>query len=311
MLLAIEQLYRNDRLVRERKFIWSVATRREDEPPAWYALDSDRPSIFAPRPPRSLGVRKPRISTEDSAWHRRPLVPPLRPRPFLPRLVDPPRSSSRQLQPPSRSPSLRRRASPPSRSLDYDPYVPAVSDDRNVARLVSVSRCSERFGADDERKTDDHTSITFSSRPVNRRNTAARFALCVVIRPVTRSSLPTSSSICERAFHSIFLYLRSIRLRRTVQLRLSELFAVRFTQSEFVQRQINDFSITFRSRDKSSRHFSVCDLNTLPTAGDSTAYARPTGISGADSPWRWLCFRLDSPIPFFLFIANGTFFKLI
>ena len=52
-------------------------------------------------------------------------------------------------------------------------------------------------------------------------------------------------------------------------------------------------------------------FNTLPTASDSTAYARPTGISAADSPWRWLCFGLDSPTPFFSSIANSKFFKLV
>ena len=52
-------------------------------------------------------------------------------------------------------------------------------------------------------------------------------------------------------------------------------------------------------------------VNTLPTASDSTAYARPTGISGADSPCRRLCFGLDSSIPFISFIANGKLFKLV
>ena len=52
-------------------------------------------------------------------------------------------------------------------------------------------------------------------------------------------------------------------------------------------------------------------VNTLPTASGSTAYARPIGSSGADSPWRWLCFGLDSPIPFFSFIANDKFFKSV
>ena len=50
--------------------------------------------------------------------------------------------------------------------------------------------------------------------------------------------------------------------------------------------------------------------NTLPTASDSTTCARPTGISGVDSPWRRLCFGLDSPIPFFSFIANGYVFQI-
>ena len=56
-------------------------------------------------------------------------------------------------------------------------------------------------------------------------------------------------------------------------------------------------------------HIQIVD--TLPTASDSTAYARPTGSSGADSPWRRLCFSLDSSIPFFSFIANGKFYKLV
>ena len=41
----------------------------------------------------------------------------------------------------------------------------------------------------------NHTSITFSSRPANRRSTPASLALCVVSRLVTRSSFPTSCSI--------------------------------------------------------------------------------------------------------------------
>ncbi|XP_043593969.1 uncharacterized protein LOC122572704 [Bombus pyrosoma] len=50
-------------------------------------------------------------------------------------------------------------------------------------------------------------------------------------------------------------------------------------------------------------------VNTLPTANGSTAYARPTSSSDADSSWRRLCFGLDSPIPFFSFIANASTFR--
>ena len=56
--------------------------------------------------------------------------------------------------------------------------------------------------------------------------------------------------------------------------------------------------------------FFLFDLNAIPTASGLTAYA-PTSSSGADSPWRRLCFGLNSPIPFFSFVENVTFFKLV
>ena len=54
--------------------------------------------------------------------------------------------------------------------------------------------------------------------------------------------------------------------------------------------------------------FFLFDLNAIPRG--SAAYA-PTSSSGADSPWRRLCFGLNSPIPFFSFVENVTFFKLV
>ena len=81
------------------------------------------------------------------------------------------------------------------------------------------------------------------------------------------------------------------------------------TRNHLVTNPINTCVVCWN---KSDIYRSIDDsVNTLSTASDSTAQAHPTGISGADSPWRRLCFGLDSSIPFFLFIANGTFFELI